>query len=70
MQGNKGGVGVRFDYKNSSICVVNSHLAAHTENIKRRNQDFEDIKSRMKFNNDSSLELNIFDHELVYCLSV
>jgi len=66
--GNKGGVGVRFDYKNSTICVVNSHLAAHTENIKRRNQDFEDIKSRMKFNNDASLECNIFDHDILVWL--
>lgn len=74
--GNKGGVTTRLRFHASDICFVNSHLAAHVEELERRNQDYSDICARTNFvtferEDMSSLPsrvLKIKDHESVIWL--
>ena len=47
--GNKGAVGIRFKIYNSYVCFVNCHLAAHPNQILRRNQDLSDLHKRLIF---------------------
>lgn len=47
--GNKGGVGVRFNFYASKLCFVNTHLVPHEEAVERRNQNFRDIMYRPLF---------------------
>lgn len=49
MMGNKGGVSVRLQFYDSTLCFVNSHLAAHRENVAGRNADFHNILSKLQY---------------------
>uniref|UniRef100_A0A7R9VEQ0 Rho-GAP domain-containing protein n=1 Tax=Pseudictyota dubia TaxID=2749911 RepID=A0A7R9VEQ0_9STRA len=49
MMGNKGAVSVRLQFYDSTICITNSHLAAHRENVAGRNADFANIFSKVSY---------------------
>ena len=69
--GNKGGVAVSLKFHNTSICFVNSHLAAHTHEYERRNQDFRSINARLLFLPDPLNPSKMYDidnHDVVLWL--
>lgn len=49
MMGNKGGVSIRMQFYDSSLCFVCSHLAAHRENVTGRNADFANVSQKTVF---------------------
>jgi len=42
-------VSIRLQFYDSTICIVNSHLAAHRENVAGRNADFRNVFSKTLF---------------------
>jgi len=62
--GNKGACSVSLKIHETSFCFVTSHLAAHQNAIKKRNQDYESIRHRTVFRE----RLRILDHERVFWL--
>lgn len=65
--GNKGGVAVRLDLHATSVCFVCCHLAAHVEEYERRNQDYQDICSRLQFTQLRNSR-SVRDHDQVFWL--
>lgn len=51
VMGNKGGVCVRLNLYDTSLCFVCAHLAAHRENVVGRNADFKTIVDGILFAN-------------------
>uniref|UniRef100_A0A7S2LT51 Rho-GAP domain-containing protein n=1 Tax=Leptocylindrus danicus TaxID=163516 RepID=A0A7S2LT51_9STRA len=47
--GNKGGVSVRLQFYDSTLCIICSHLAAHRENVVGRNADYANILNKTRF---------------------
>ena len=47
--GNKGGVGMRMELRDTSLCFISSHLAAHRDKVQDRNDDFHAIQQKMNF---------------------
>lgn len=49
VMGNKGGVSIRLQFYDSTLCFVCTHLAAHRENVAGRNADFANVFSKTSF---------------------
>ncbi|KAJ3339075.1 inositol polyphosphate 5-phosphatase [Gonapodya sp. JEL0774] len=59
--GNKGGVAIRLDYYDTSICIVTAHLAAGHSNVEDRHSDYHTIQEGLRFRNGRRID----DHQLV-----
>lgn len=62
MVGNKGGLGASFCFQETSLCFVNSHLAAHQEKFEERNRMFVEIVKGLQLGYDDISCLNQFHH--------
>ncbi|XP_078495542.1 phosphatidylinositol 3,4,5-trisphosphate 5-phosphatase 2 [Ciona intestinalis] len=63
--GNKGAVGVSFQFGGTSFCFINAHLTSGAEKCARRNQNYHDISRSLNLGEDrfSVFDLaNRFDH--------
>ena len=49
MSGNKGAVGIRLDYYDTSFCFITAHLAAGHSNVDERNADYHTITNGLHF---------------------
>ena len=49
VMGNKGGISIRFNLYDSSLCFICSHFHASRDNIVLRNQDFHSIFENSNF---------------------
>lgn len=49
MSGNKGAVGIRLDYHDSSFCFLTAHFAAGHGNVAERNADYRTIVNGLHF---------------------
>lgn len=47
--GNKGAVAIRFRYKATSLCFVCAHFAAGQNQVKERNEDYNEITRKIQF---------------------
>lgn len=64
MSGNKGAVGIRLDYHDTSFCFLTAHLAAGHSNIEERNADYRTIVNGLHFQKGKT----IASHEYVSLL--
>ncbi|XP_004628563.1 synaptojanin-2 isoform X2 [Octodon degus] len=60
--GNKGAVGIRFQFHSTSFCFICSHLTAGQSQVKERNEDYKEITHRLSF----PAGRNVFSHDYVF----
>lgn len=65
MSGNKGAVGIRLDYHDTSFCFITAHLAAGHSNVEERNADYRTIAHGLRFQKGKMID----SHENVIWLA-
>eukprot|EP01059_Diplonema_ambulator_P010897 TRINITY_DN20914_c0_g1_i1.p1 TRINITY_DN20914_c0_g1~~TRINITY_DN20914_c0_g1_i1.p1 ORF type:complete len:729 (+),score=150.32 TRINITY_DN20914_c0_g1_i1:81-2189(+) len=63
---NKGAVGVRFQLYETTFAFATAHLAAHQNEVDRRNKDFERITDALYFSSPSGSSAHYMENELVF----
>ena len=63
--GNKGAICIRFNYLDTSICIINCHLAAHKSKIKNRNEQIKSILKQSIFSVNAQ-EIKIYEHDYIF----
>ena len=69
MYGNKGSVGIRFNFNQTSLCFLNNHLSADENStaFQLRNEQYSLIHQRMLFKSeDKKFHWNINDHHGIF----
>ncbi|XP_071790794.1 phosphatidylinositol 4,5-bisphosphate 5-phosphatase A-like [Asterias amurensis] len=61
--GNKGAVSTRMDCYDRSLCLINSHLAAHQENWSDRDKEYQTIVTSLNFTHPKTP--TILDHDYI-----
>ncbi|SCW02439.1 LAFE_0F06458g1_1 [Lachancea fermentati] len=64
MTGNKGAVAIRFEYGVTSFCFINAHLAAGSNNVEERRNDYENITKGINF----ARSKRILHHDAIFWL--
>ncbi|KAJ5073472.1 type 2 inositol 1,4,5-trisphosphate 5-phosphatase [Anaeramoeba ignava] len=62
---NKGAVAVRFNFYDTSIVFISSHLACHLSNVSKRNQDQKSITKGLIFHKSTS-PITILDTDVIF----
>ncbi len=61
MSGNKGGIGIRFNLYDTTLCFMTAHLAAGLKAIEERNADYRTISSQLTFQRGRMID----EHDIV-----
>lgn len=65
--GNKGGTVISCMFHHTSLCFVNSHLAAHQQYTDIRNQNYRNIIKNIKMGSASNSDLINLHHHIFWC---
>ncbi|XP_018422687.1 PREDICTED: synaptojanin-2 [Nanorana parkeri] len=60
--GNKGAVGIRFQFYSTSFCFICSHFTAGQTQVKERNEDYKEITQKLSF----PMGRNVFSHDCIF----
>ena len=64
MSGNKGAVGIRLEYHDTTFCFITAHLAAGHSNVAERNADYRTIANGLHFLKGKTIN----SHQSVQCI--